>query len=70
MAALTTIAAGVAIAGTVTSAGMSFAQASKQKKAQQRAERDAEKAMAEARGKLDVNFAEQMSIKKEAYDLE
>ena len=70
MAALTTIAAGVAIAGTVTSAGMSFAQASKQKKAQQRAERDAEKAMSEARGKLDVNFAEQMSIKKEAYDLE
>ena len=26
--------------------------------------------MAAARGKLDVNFAEQMSIKKEAYDLE
>jgi DNA polymerase II large subunit len=70
MAALTTVAAGVAIAGTVTSAGMSFSQASKQKKLQQQAERDADKAMAEARGKLDVNYAEQMSIKKEAYDAE
>jgi len=58
------------LAVSATSAGMSFAQASKQRKAQARAERDAEKAMAEARGKLDVNFAEQMSIKKEAYDLE
>ncbi len=58
------------LAVSATSAGMSFAQASKQRKAQKRAERDAEKAMAEARGKLDVNFAEQMSIKKEAYDLE
>ena len=45
MAALTTIAAGVAIAGTVTSAGMSFAQASQQKKAHQSAEREAETAM-------------------------
>lgn len=70
MAALTTIAAGVSIAGTAASAGMSFAQANKQKKAMQDAEADAEAAMAAARGKLDVNFAEQMSIKKEAYDLE
>lgn len=70
MAALTTIAAGVSIAGTAASAGMSFAQANKQKKAMQDAEADAEAAMAAARGKLDVNFAEQMAIKKEAYDLE
>lgn len=70
MAALTTIAAGVSIAATAGSAGMSFAQANKQKKAMQDAEADAEAAMAAARGKLDVNFAEQMSIKKEAYDLE
>ena len=70
MAALTTIAAGVSIAATATSAGMSFAQANKQKKAMQDAEADAEAAMAAARGKLDVNFAEQMAIKKEAYDLE
>lgn len=70
MAALTTVAAGVSIAATATSAGMSFAQANKQKKAMQDAEADAEAAMAAARGKLDVNFAEQMSIKKEAYDAE
>lgn len=70
MAMLTTIAAGVSIAATATSAGMSFAQANKQKRAMQDAEADAEAAMAAARGKLDVNFAEQMSIKKEAYDLE
>ncbi len=70
MATLTAIAAGVSIAATAGSAGMSFAQANKQKKAMQDAEADAEAAMAAARGKLDVNFAEQMSIKKEAYDLE
>lgn len=70
MAMLTTVAAGVSIAATATSAGMSFAQANKQKKAMQDAEADAEAAMVAARGKLDVNFAEQMAIKKEAYDLE
>ena len=59
---------GLVISGV--SAGMSFSQANKQKKAQQDAEADAEEAMAAARGKLDVNFAEQMSIKKEAYDSE
>lgn len=70
MAALTTIAAGVSIAATAGGAGMSFAQANKQRGLQKQAEADAVKAMAEARQKLDVNFAEQMSIKKEAYDLE
>jgi len=68
MAAATAAIGGLVIAGV--SAGMSFSQANKQKKAQQDAEADAEAAMAAARGKLDVNFAEQMSIKKEAYDLE
>ena len=70
MAALTGIAAGVSIAATAGGAGMSFAQANKQRGLQKQAEADAVKAMAEARQKLDVNFAEQMSIKKEAYDLE
>jgi hypothetical protein len=70
MAALTGIAAGVSIAATAGGAGMSFAQANKQRGLQKQAEADAIKAMAEARQKLDVNFAEQMSIKKEAYDLE
>ena len=55
---------------SVGSSGLSFAQAAKQGRLQRGAEADAEKAMAAARGKLDVNFAEQMSIKKEAYDLE
>lgn len=60
--------AGLAI--STVSAGASFAQAAKQNKLKRQAELDAERAMAEARGKLDENFAEQMSIKKEAYDLE
>ena len=69
MAAATAIAAaGLAISIGTTAA--SFSQANKQKKAQTAAEAEAEKAMMAARGKLDVNFAEQMSVKKEAYDLE
>ncbi len=60
--------AGLAI--STVSAGASFAQAAKQNRLKRQAQSDAEKAMAAARGKLDVNFAEQMSIKKEAYDLE
>ena len=58
------------IASSAVGAGMSFTQANKQRGLQKQAEADAVKAMAEARQKLDVNFAEQMSIKKEAYDLE
>ena len=62
-----------AIAGVVIGVGsavMSFAQASKQKKLQARAEADADAAMEAARGRLEVNFAEEMSIKKEGYELE
>ncbi len=68
MAVATAAIGGLVIAGV--SAGASFSQASKQRKLQQQAEEDATKAMAEARKKLDVNFAEKMSVKKEAYDLE
>ncbi|MBT7350793.1 hypothetical protein HN803_08525 [candidate division WWE3 bacterium] len=60
-------AAGVAIAATGT--GMSFAQASKQRKLQQKAESDADKALQEARAKLDVNYMEALAIKKEPYEL-
>ena len=60
--------AGLAI--STVSAGASFAQAAKQNRLKRQAQSDAEQAMAAARGKLGVNFAEQMSIKKEAYDLE
>lgn len=62
-----------AIGGLALSAGstaMSFGQMAKQKKLQREAERDAEEAMAEARKRLDVNYAEGRSIKKEAYDRE
>lgn len=60
--------AGLAI--STVSAGASFAQAAKQNRLKRQAQSDADMAMAAARGKLDVNFAEQMAIKKEAYDLE
>ena len=71
MAVATTTALAIgSIAVSAASAGVSFAQANKQKKAMQNAEADAAEAMSAARGKLEVNFAEQMSIKKEAYDLE
>ena len=62
-----------AIGGLALAAGstaMSFGQMAKQKKLQREAERDAESAMAEARKRLDVNYAEGRSIKKEAYDRE
>jgi hypothetical protein len=59
---------GLAISGT--SAGMSFAQASKQKKAMLNAEAEADKAMQAAREKLNVNFYDVLSIQKEPYELE
>ena len=58
--------ASVIISGT--SSLLSFSQANAQRKAQQQAENDADAAMAAAKGKLTVNFAEQQAIKKEAYD--
>ena len=60
--------AGLAIGAIST--GLSFAQAGQQKKLQAQAEAEADAAMEAARGKLEVNFAEQMSIKKEGYELE
>lgn len=65
---MSAVIAGLAI-GVVTT-GLSFAQASKQKKLQERAEEAADEAMEAARGKLEMNFAEQMSVKKEGYELE
>ena len=57
------------LAVSAGSAGMSFAQAGKQRKLQREAEADAEAAMTEARKKLDVNFYEQLAIQKEPYEL-
>ena len=50
--------------------GMSFAQAAKQRKLQEEAERKADKMMKEARAKLDVNYMEALGIAKEPYELE
>lgn len=60
--------AGLAI--STVSAGASFAQAAKQNKLKSQAQEDAKKAMAAAKGALEVNYEKQQAIKKEAYDLE
>lgn len=63
----------VAIGGLALSAGstvMSFAQAGKQRKAEDRANREAAKAMAAARKKLEVNYLDALGIQKEPYELE
>jgi hypothetical protein len=66
-------ASSIAIAGLAVSAGsagMSFAQAGKQRKLQREAQSEANKAMQEARKKLEVNFYDQLAIQKEPYELE
>ncbi len=59
---------GLAVSGTGTA--MSFAQANKAKKAQEAAEADAARLMADARKKLEVNYYEEIAIRKEPYELE
>jgi hypothetical protein len=71
MAIATTTA--LAIGGMAISAGtagMSFAQAGKQRKLQRQAESEAAAAMDAAKKRLDVNFYEQLAIQKEPYELE
>jgi hypothetical protein len=70
MAALTSIAAGIGIASSLGGAAMSFTQANKQQKLQKEAESEAEKAMASARGRLDVNYMNALSVQKEPYELQ
>lgn len=65
-----TTAAVVGIASAGVTAGMSFSQASKQRKAMNQAEKDAEEAMEAARKKLEVNVFEQLSVQKEPFELE
>lgn len=50
--------------------GMSFGQASKQRKAEQKAIRAAEEAMEQARKRLEVNYLDALAIQKEPYELE
>jgi len=70
MAAFTTIAAGVGLAATGVSTAMSFSQASSQRKAAERATREADQKMAEARARLEVNYAKSMAVQKEPYELQ
>ena len=63
------VATAVAIGSTLVSAGMSAAQAAKQSRMQKQAEAEAAKAIASARNRLDVNFYDKLSVKKEPYEL-
>jgi hypothetical protein len=65
-----TTAAVVGIASAGVTAGMSFSQASKQRKAMNQAEKDADEAMQEARKKLDVNVYDKLAINKEPFELQ
>lgn len=68
--ALTGAAVASGIAGLSMAAGgvKSFSEANKAKKRQKQAEREAAKAMAEARRRTEVNVMERLSIKKEPYE--
>jgi hypothetical protein len=71
MAIATTTA--LAIGGLAVSAGtagMSFAQAKKQRNLQQQAKDDAQKAMQDARRALEVNYYDQLAVQKEPYELQ
>jgi len=70
MAALSAVAAGVSIAATAAGTGMSFAQAGKQRKLQRQAEAEADRAMQEAKKKLEVNYYEELGIAKEPFELQ
>lgn len=66
------VATAVAIGGLAVSAASttaSFVQAGQQRRNQREAEAKAAEAMAEARKKLEVNYAEERAIKKEPYEL-
>lgn len=63
------VATAVAIGSTLVSAGMSAYQASEQSRLQKQAEAEAARAMAEARKKLEINFYDKLSVKKEPYEL-
>jgi hypothetical protein len=56
------------VAASGIQAGASFAQAAKQKKLMNEAERASEQAMAAARAKLDINYYEQLAVPMQAYE--
>lgn len=69
MGVATALAIGGAVASAASTVG-SFAQAGKQRRLQNQAQADAEKAMAEAKKALDVNYYAGLSIQKEPYELQ
>jgi len=64
------VAAAIGLGLSALGTGMSFAQAGQQRKAQEKAEREAARAMASARKKLEVNYLDALGIQKEPYELE
>jgi hypothetical protein len=70
MAAFASVAAGIGMAISAGSAGMSFIAAGKAKDEQRKAEAKADLAMQDARKALETNFYAQQAIKKEPYELE
>lgn len=69
MALGTTALIAASIGSTAISTGLSFIQADKQRREQRKAEAAAARFTADARKKLKINFAEQLSIQKEPYQL-
>ena len=69
MAVGTALAIGGLVASAASTVG-SFAQAGKQRRLQNQAQADAEKAMNEAKKALDVNYYAGLSIQKEPYELQ
>jgi hypothetical protein len=65
-----TIAAGAATAASVAGATMSFSQAGQAKAKANDAVKAADKALAEAKSKLDINFYDALGIQKEPYELQ
>jgi hypothetical protein len=65
-----TIAAGASTAAAVGGAAMSFSQAGQARAKANDATRAADKALAEAKSKLDVNFYDALGIQKEPYELQ
>jgi hypothetical protein len=68
MAAFTTIATAAGLAATAAGTGMSFSQMGKQRRLQKEAESEAERAMAEAKKRLEVNVYEKLGIAKLPYE--
>jgi len=64
------IATAISLGLTAIGMGASFMQAGQQRKAEEKAKREAERAMAEARKKLEVNYLDALAIQKEPYELE